>query len=453
MSYAGRRVLVLGMGRSGRAALALLLRQGARVSAYDRDPRALEGLPAGVTRIDAAPPPFADYDTVVASPGVPVSAAPNLLPEVDLAAELLHAPILGVTGTNGKSTTSVLAGEMLRASGLDTTVAGNLGTPLCELVGQRPERIVAELSSFQLEHARRLRASVAVLLNLAPDHLDRHGTLAAYGAAKARLAELQQPGDTLVANLDDAWATGVAQTAPAVLFGFSAQRELAQGAFVAGDELRVSRDGRRLLRVPLRRLSPAARTPVVNALAASAAALACGATPEGIESALASFPGLPHRSTLVCTRAGVRYVNDSKATNPAAAAASLAARHEPVVWLCGGRNKGLDFAPLAPLAARARAVVAYGESAAAIAAALSGAAEVARHCKLESALEEAAARARPGDVVLLAPACASHDQFASFEERGERFGALARALPDERPPQEPGLARPADESDAEGEAC
>ncbi|MEE9279355.1 MAG: UDP-N-acetylmuramoyl-L-alanine--D-glutamate ligase [Myxococcota bacterium] len=430
MSYAGRQVLVLGLGRSGHAAVALLLQRAARVSAYDRDPAAFEGLPAEVVRIEGDELPALDpYDTAIVSPGLAVAAGPNVVPEIDLAAEFLEAPLVGVTGTNGKSTTCVMIAEMLRASGLEATAGGNLGTPLCALVDRPARWLVAELSSFQLEHARRLRARVAVLLNLAPDHLDRHGTLAAYGDAKARLAELQQPEDTLVANLDDAWATHVAAAAPAALFGFSEQRELTSGAHLSGSDLVVARDGRVIVRVDRASLSPAARTPVANALAAAAAALACGATAEGIGAVLASFSGLPHRSTEVCVRGGVRYVDDSKATNPAAAAASLAGQAEPTVWLCGGRNKGLDFVPLAPLAERARAVIAYGESARALGSALEGAAEVVLRCKLEDAVAEAAARARPGDVVLLAPACASHDQFRSFEERGERFAELARALP------------------------
>lgn len=434
MNYSGRRVLVLGLGRSGRAALELLLSQGARVSAYDRDSSALTDLPLEVGRIEGDElPALETYEIVVASPGFALQARENIVPEVDLAAQLLEAPIVAVTGTNGKSTTSVMIGDMLRASGFDTAVGGNLGTPLCELVGRRLDWVVAEVSSFQLEHARQLRARVAILLNLAPDHLDRHGTLEAYAAAKARLAELQSPEDVLVANLDDTWASRVAASAPATTFGFSQQRSLASGAFLAGSELVVAREGQIQLRVEHSALSRAARTPVANALAASAAAFVAGARDEAIAAVLTSFEGLPHRANEICVRGGVRYVNDSKATNPSAAAATAAAQRSPTVWICGGRNKGLSFAPLVPEARRARAVIAYGESAQAIASALAGTTEVIESCRLESALREAARRAVPGDVVLLAPACSSHDQFHSFEERGERFAELARALPDAAP--------------------
>jgi len=436
MSYSGKYVLVLGLARSGRGAVELLLRAGARVCAYDRKLEALTGLPPGVEQIcSPTPPDFADFDSVVASPGVTVAASEKLVPEVDLAAEFLDAPLIGVTGSNGKSTTTVLIGQMLAASGFDTGVGGNLGTPLCALVGRGHTRIVAELSSFQLEHARRLHASVAVLLNLAPDHLDRHGSLASYGAAKARLAELQSREDFLVVNHDDRWARSVAEHAPARVFAFSVERPLPAGAYLDGKDLVLARDGQIGLRLPIDELSAASRRPVANALAAALAAQLAGATPEAIRATLADFEGLPHRARDVCVRAGVRYVDDSKATNPAAAIASLLAQTTPIVWLAGGRNKGLAFGELAEAARRARVrqVLVYGESAAELELALAGACPVERVATLAQAVARAARCAQPGDAVLLAPACASFDQFSSFEERGRCFAELAGALPDERP--------------------
>ncbi len=431
MNETGRHILVLGLGRSGRAAVELLLREGARVSAYDRNPGAFEGIDGRVERLGgAALPPLRGYDAIVASPGVPVPEGIQVIPEVDLAAGHLHAPIVGVTGSNGKSTVTTLVGEMLRASGFETAVGGNLGTPLCAFADRPADRIVAELSSFQLERAERLRAHVAVLLNLAPDHLDRHGSVEAYGRAKARLADLQHADDVLVANLDDAWARDVARRAPARVHGVSAERRLETGAFVDGADLVVARDGGVRLRIALAGIARPARTPVANALAASAAALAAGATPEAVHAVLARFEGLPHRAREVCVRAGVRYVDDSKATNPAAAAACLGAQDGPVVWIAGGRNKGLSFDELLVPARRARALVAYGESAQDLAYALQGATEILVTGTLAEAVAAAARLARPGDTVLLSPACASFDQFRDFEERGERFTELARALPD-----------------------
>ncbi|MEX2208994.1 MAG: UDP-N-acetylmuramoyl-L-alanine--D-glutamate ligase [Myxococcota bacterium] len=433
MSHSGEHVLVLGMARSGRAAVELLHGNGARVCAYDRTPEALEGLPADVERIcEPTLPDFTRFDRVVQSPGVRVEPSAKLVPEVDLAAEFLDAPLVGVTGSNGKSTTTVLIGQMLAKSGFDTGVGGNLGTALCALVGRGHARIVAELSSFQLEHARAFHANVAVLLNLAPDHLDRHGTLERYGAAKARLAELQHGEDALVVNHDDAWARAVGERAPARLFAFSTEARLERGAYLDGKDLVLAPEGRIVLRVPHDALSDASRRPVANALAAALAAHLAGATAEAIRATLAEFEGLPHRLRDVCVRAQVRYVDDSKATNPAAAIASLLAQTAPIVWLAGGRNKELAFDELADAARRARVrhALVYGESAAELERALAVACPVERVATLAQAVARAAACARPGDVVLLAPACASFDQFTSFEERGRRFAELACALPD-----------------------
>ena len=431
MSEERSPILVLGAGRSGAAAARLLRRQGERVTLYDRDADALDRLELDdeIERVSGANlPPFEDYARVVTSPGVPAPAHEKLTPEIDLAASALRAPIVGVTGTNGKSTCTVLLGDMLRAGGFTVALGGNLGTPLCALVDEPVDWIVAELSSFQLEHARRLRARVAVLLNLAPDHIDRHGSLAAYGAAKARLAELQTPDDVLVSNGDDDWARSVAQRSPARVLEFSSERALPSGASLDGGDLVLRSDGAEQLRVSSDALAHAARTPISNALAATAAAHAAGAAPDAIRGALARFSGLPHRAQLVCRRRGVDYIDDSKATNPAAAAACLASQARPTWWLAGGRNKDVDLSPLAAAAAATRAAIVYGEAAPELERALKGVTEVVRVDTLDAALEHAARHARPDDVVLLSPACSSFDQFRSFEERGERFARLARAL-------------------------
>ncbi|HTO06202.1 MAG TPA: UDP-N-acetylmuramoyl-L-alanine--D-glutamate ligase [Myxococcota bacterium] len=433
MNYSGRHILVLGAARSGRAAAELLLRAGARVAVYDRKAEALAGLPAGVETLSGdSAPGYGGFDAVVASPGFPTRADPKLIPEVDLAAQFLDARLIGVTGSNGKSTTTTLVGEILAESGFRTGVGGNIGTALCSLVGQGYEWVVAELSSFQLEHARALHADVALLLNLAPDHFDRHGTLERYGAAKARLAELQAPEAWLVANRDDAWSSAVARKAPARVAWFSTRERVETGAWLDGDSLCVVREGELRARIPLAELSSASRRPVDNALASAAAADLAGASADAIHSVLARFQGLPHRVRDVCVRAGVRWVDDSKATNPAAAVASLLSQTTRIVWLAGGRNKGLDFAPLADAARRARVRIAYvfGESAEDLARVLSPVIRVERVDTLADAVAYAAASARPGDVVLLAPACASFDQFKSFEDRGEQFAALACAIPE-----------------------
>ena len=431
MRYDGERVLVLGAGRSGRAALRLLVARGARVTLYDRDPASAADLPDGIECLHGpVPPPFDAFDRVVQSPGVPAAPHPRLVPEVDLAAAELQGPLVGVTGTNGKSTTSVLIGEMLEQSGLSVAVGGNLGTALCELVDEKADWLVAELSSFQLEHARAVRARVAVLLNLAPDHLDRHGSLEAYGRAKARLAELQESAGVLVVNADDSWARGVAERSAARVLRFSTRAPCRPGGFLEGDELVIALPDDAELRIPTEALSHASRTPLQNALAAAVTAAACGASPTATRAVLTGFEGLPHRGALVCVRGGVRFVDDSKATNPAAAVQSLAAQPQPIVWIAGGRNKGLDLAALAPAARAVRAALVIGEAAPELADALRPATEVVEVGTLAEAVREAARRAGPGGSVLLAPACTSLDQFASFEERGARFAELARALPD-----------------------
>ncbi len=429
-----QRILVLGMGRSGRAAAALLRRGGADLCLYDRDASRVDEARislGGELRVASGetPPDFDGFDRVVASPGLRLAPDPRLVPEVELAAEHLRAPLIGVTGTNGKSTTVVLIGEMLSASGMRAGVGGNLGTPLCELVQEPADWVVAELSSFQLEHARKLRVRIAVLLNLAPDHLDRHGDLATYAAAKAKLAELQQESDTLVANADDTWAQAVAERAPGRPLFFSTARQLEEGAWRDGDELVLGREGQDELRVPIDQLSRACRAHLPNALAAWLASAEAGAAAPAMLDVLRDFAGLPHRSEPVCTRSGVHYVNDSKATNPAAAAACVDAQHAPLWWLAGGRGKGADFTPLARVNATVRTAFVFGEAAQELDAVLSSRMQVVRVESLDAALHQAARRAQPGDVVLLSPACASHDQFESFEARGERFSELARALP------------------------
>ncbi|MCE2392394.1 MAG: UDP-N-acetylmuramoyl-L-alanine--D-glutamate ligase [Proteobacteria bacterium] len=431
MKLEGRSVLVIGMGRSGNAALELLRGAGARSSAYDRDPSRLAGLPDDVERHSGDAPPALDaFDLAIASPGVSLPPDERIVPEVDLAAEHLRSTLIGVTGTNGKSTTTALIAACLRESGLDAQTGGNFGTPLCALVESAPEYVVAELSSFQLERARRLRPRVGVLLNLAPDHLDRHGSLKAYAAAKARLADLQRPGDTLVFNADDPWARDVRARDGVRRLGFSERSPQADGAFVESGGLVLARAGRPLLSVPLARLSRAARSPLSNALAAAAAAHAAGAALEAISGALCRFEGLPHRGAEVCTRGGVRYVDASKATNPAAAAVSLSAEPGPLIWLAGGRNKGLDFGGLSAAARGVRLAVLFGESGPALAESLAGSCPTERVARLADAVVRAAEIALPGETVLLAPACASFDEFRSFEERGARFAELARSLSD-----------------------
>ena len=411
-----RRALVVGLARSGRAAALALAARGVEVVAADRDEELDTGRlrAAGVeVRLGADDPALLDgVDLLVKSPGVPAEAplvaaarerAVPIWSEVELAYRFLRGnPVLGVTGTNGKTTTTELLGAIFRAAGRPVEVAGNVGRPLSTVADPDPDAwVVAELSSFQLEDIDAFRATVGVLLSVTPDHLDRHGSLEAYTAAKLRLFENQTAEDTAV-----------------VPRGFPP----------------VPGAGRRIEFGPEDELPAEPRLPGThnreNAAAATAAARAAGIPDEAIAEALRTFAGVPHRLEPVGEVGGVRYVNDSKATNPEAAERALTA-YDRIRLILGGSRKGASFDALARAAREQGVLRAYliGESATEIAAALDreGVPYLASG-DLEAAVHAAAADAGPGDVVLLSPACASFDQFNDYEDRGERFRALVEAL-------------------------
>ena len=392
-----KRALVLGLARSGRAAQAALEAGGTEVVAADRT----LGNDEDVTLLDGV-------EVLVKSPGVPgeaplVAAARErgipVWSEIELATRLLPNPILGVTGTNGKTTTTELLGAMLGAR-----TAGNVGTALSELVGNvaADAWIVCELSSFQLEDVDRFRPKVAVLLNLEPDHLDRHGSVEAYRAAKLRIFENQGEADVAVVPRGFGPVPGRARRVD----------------FAADDEL------------PAEPLIPGAHNRE-NAAAATAAARAVGIDDARIATVLSTFPGVEHRLELVAEVAGVRYVNDSKATNSAAARRALNAYDAPLHLILGGRPKGESWGELAHDVAAANVVTAYliGEAAEPLSVDL-GYENVPFlvSVTLERALAEAASVARPGEIVLLSPACASYDQFRDYEHRGEEFRRLVQNL-------------------------
>lgn len=435
----GRRVLVLGLGISGRSAAAFCAARGALVTAADeRTADALPDLSAladgGVSlRVGAPFPSAAAFDLVVPSPGVPparYAGATQVWGDLELAYRHLSVPIVAITGTNGKSTTTRLVEAMLRSAGLRAEAAGNIGSAALDLVGRAIDVAVLEVSSFQLETIQRFRARVGVVLNVTPDHIDRHGSLEAYAGAKARLLETQRAGDVAVLSADDPIVAAMARRARADVAWFSLRRPVERGAWLDAGAAVVT-GGARPLRVPLDGLRLRGVHNLENVLASLAAVAAFGADVQKAAGALASFDGLPHRSEIVRERGGVTWVNDSKGTNVGAAQRSLESFDRPVVWIGGGKDKDLDFAPLASLAhQRMRAAVLIGEAAGKLEAVLDGHVPVYREPDLEAAVRRCARLARPGDVVLLSPACASFDQFRSYEDRGERFRAAVRALPD-----------------------
>jgi UDP-N-acetylmuramoylalanine--D-glutamate ligase len=432
---AGKRVLVLGLGVSGRSAAEWLAAQGASVVAADERPAealALGALDPRVTlACGASFPDPAGFDLVVPSPGVPparyAARARAAWGDVELAGRALAVPIVAVTGTNGKSTVTLLVEALLRAAGLRAEAAGNIGHPALELVGRPLDAAVLEVSSFQLETTERFRPRVAVILNATPDHQDRHGSFEAYLEAKARILDHQGTDDAAVLCRDDAAVWGLAPRVRGRLYAFGRRGPFERGAWLDAGAIALA-DGERRWRVALDGVALAG-VDLENAAAALAAVAALGLDPARAGAALPDFRGLPHRCEVVARRGGVTWVDDSKATNVGAAQRALERFRAPLVWLAGGRNKGLDFAPLAEAArGRVRAALLFGESAGELERALAGAVPSERTETLDAAVRRAAELARPGDVVLLSPACASFDQFRSYAERGERFRAAVEAL-------------------------
>ncbi len=434
---AGRRVLVLGLGLSGRSAARHCAAAGARVVAADERPAAELGelrelAPTVELALGAPFPDPAGFDLVVPSPGVPPARyrerARRVWGDLELAYRALSVPIVAITGSNGKSTTTRLVEALLRAAGLRAEAAGNIGVAALDLVGRPLDVAVLEVSSFQLETVEAFRPRVAVILNLTEDHIDRHGSFAAYVAAKARLLENQTEADTAVLSADDAGVARLASVARARVIQFSLRAPVPRGAWLDAGSVCL-RDGGAPLRISLEGLRLRGVHNLENVTAALAAVFALGADVAKAAGALPFFEGLPHRCEPVGERAGVSWIDDSKGTNVGAAVRSLESFRQPVVWIAGGKDKDLDFAPLVAAArGRVRAALLIGEAAPKLEAVLAGTVPTERVGTLEAAVARAARLARPGDVVLLSPACASFDQFRSYAHRGECFRAAVQAL-------------------------
>jgi UDP-N-acetylmuramoylalanine--D-glutamate ligase len=445
MRLNGTRTLVVGMKKSGMASAELLVRQGAAVRATDLKP--LEELTelgearALLERLDIpfarqTPEVFEGCELIVLSPDVPADLPPleearrrgvRVIGEVELAAPFLKGRTIGITGSNGKTTTTSLVGHMLRAAALPVQVGGNIGTPVTAMVesSRADGWNVLELSSFQLETISAFRAHIALALNVTDNHLDRHHTFENYAAAKGRLFETQRSGDFAVLNAEDPVSMGYADRTPAAAQWFSSRRAVSPGASLLGDDLVL--DGRPLIKaaeIPIR-----GRHNVENVLAASIAAARAGVKPEAIAAAVRTFQAVEHRLEFVRSVSGVDFYNDSKATSVDATLKALDAFPGGLWVILGGKDKGLDYAPLrAPLEAKARAALLIGAAAAKISSQLRGAAPLVDSRTLDAAIAYAFAKSQPGDTVLLAPACASFDQFKSFEHRGQVFKQIVNQL-------------------------
>ena len=444
-SVDGKRVTVAGAARSGKAAAQLLARKGARVTVSDVSPDIADA--ATLTHMGVrlelgghVLETFTSADLIVLSPGVApdlpeVTAARRqgvpVIGEVELASRWLRGRVIAITGTKGKSTTTELTGRILEAAGFKVTVGGNIGAPLSGQVAESTAETfhVVETSSFQLEQTDTFHPWIAVMLNFSPDHLDRHPGEAAYAAAKARIFANQQPSDWSVINADDPQVLALARGGRAATRLFSRRTPIVEGTGIEGGWIVDRRPTRTERLVPLDAIQLLGPHLVDDVMAAATVGVIAGAAPAAMTAAVESFRGLEHAMELVTEVEGVRFVNDSKATNVEAALRSIESFESGLVPIMGGRFKGGNLRLLRqPLSARARALVAIGEATPLIREALSGAVEVHEAASLHEAVLTAFALAKPDGVVLLAPACASFDMFRDYAERGRLFKSEALSL-------------------------
>ena len=448
MELKNKRVLVVGLGRSGAASAIFLQERGAKVTVSDSKSEAQlqNDVPALLDRgisIEAGrhgERTFRDQDLIVVSPGVP-SDQPQLqqaralgipvIGEVELAFRHLQGKVLAITGSNGKTTTTSLVGEILEKSGKQTLVGGNIGTPVISLVGKStPEtNLVLEISSFQLETIARFRPWIAAILNITPDHLDRHHTFQAYVDAKARIFENQEAGDFAILNADDSACVALRSRVKSELYWFSRKQEVERGAYLKGDQVIFRRNGTGQPVLRRNEIQLKGEHNVENVLAAVAMSMLAGCTPDQVRRAVMEFRAVEHRLELVTSINGVTFYNDSKATNVDATIKALESFPGNIHIILGGKDKGSDYTLLNPLL-RERVKRAYliGAAAEKIASQIKGAAPLVHSGTLEHAVRQAFDAARPGDVVVLAPACASFDQFENYEQRGRVFNELVFLL-------------------------
>ncbi|HXY25698.1 MAG TPA: UDP-N-acetylmuramoyl-L-alanine--D-glutamate ligase [Candidatus Acidoferrum sp.] len=443
----GKRVLVVGLARTGVATALFCAARGAQVTCTDT--RLENEIADSVSRLrtagvnlELAGHPerlLLHQDLIIPSPGVPADTpflraarakGITIWSEIELADRFLNGKLIGITGSNGKTTTSSLIEHVLRCAGFPTILAGNIGTPLISCVEKTNDQTitVAELSSFQLELIESFRPNISVFLNLTPDHLDRHRTFEAYGSAKARIFENQIETDSAVLNADDAATAPLAPSRPHV-YWFSRKQRVAQGAFVRGSEIAFRHDGVEEAVLRLSDIPLAGGHNVENVLAAVVATRIAGAEPAAIAKGVRSFSGVEHRLEFVTEIGGVRYYNDSKATNVDATLKALDAFPGRILIILGGKDKGSDYTVLqAPLRQKAILALLIGAAAEKIEKQIAGSVAIERAETIQRAVDTAAHAAQPGDIVILAPACASFDQFQNFEHRGRVFKELVHQL-------------------------
>jgi UDP-N-acetylmuramoylalanine--D-glutamate ligase len=441
MELKGKRAMVVGLGVSGRAAARFLGARGAALLLTDKKADlATDGLPAGEIQLGGENSAWLKgVDLVVTSPGIPRDSillreaqqrGIPVIGELELAYQLVKAPIIGITGTNGKSTVTTMVGDILTAAGKSVFVGGNLGTPLIAAADQDVDAMVIEISSFQLEWIEKFRAHVAIHLNLTDDHFERYRDLEEYGAAKARIFENQGAGDFAILNRDDPNVWKLRHTMRSRVIGFGLTAAPAGGdAIWTGPGQLFFDINRRRGRIDLAQFKLPGRHNLANAMAAAAAALAIEVDPGAIEEGLALFKPLSHRIEMVHEWRGIKFIDDSKGTNVGAVVEALEAMSAPVILIAGGFDKGGDYAPLRkPLTEKVKLAIFIGAARDKMRAALDSATRIEVVENLAGAVARAAEVAVAGDTVLLSPACSSFDQFRDYAERGNLFQKLVRAL-------------------------
>lgn len=447
MKLQGKRVLVVGLARTGIGVVRFLAEKRARVTATDirtadelqEYSSAIRGLAVntelGAHRVET----FLNADLIVVSPGVPLSIEPitaarekgiEVISEIELACRFIRDPIIGVTGTNGKTTTTLLLGDMLKASGRRVFVGGNVGNPLIDCAGRGTwDYVVAEISSFQLEAIDTFRPHIALMLNISEDHLDRYPAYGEYIRAKFRIFSNQRPSDFAVLNASDGIIYAMSSEIKARKWYFSLTSPVEVGAFLDGDDLVCHDQSGNTERLELSQVSLKGIHNIENMLAAVAAAKICSCPREAIQTALESFKGLPHRLEFVRELDGVTFYNDSKGTNVGSVVKSLRSFYQPIILIAGGKDKGGDYSPLkGTVVERVKLLVLMGEASRRMAEALGGCVPTEMAGTLEEAVHRAFDDAEPGDIVLLSPACSSFDMFRDYEERGNLFKEIVHHL-------------------------
>ena len=440
MDFTGKKIVIIGMGKTGIAVARFLGKKRAKVTVTDEKP------------VDQWGDEFkqiakkkwleiGDYNArilkgasmIVPSPGVPpgndllVEAQKKNIPvisEIELAYWFLKVPVIAVTGTNGKTTTATLLGEILKCSGKKTFVGGNIGNPLIEYVegSQKEDFIVAEISSFQLQWIEKFRPFIAVLLNITCDHINYHGSFAEYRRIKARVFSNQTKADFAILNAADPEQEGIAKIIRAQIIKFSSKSVLQKGVFIKNNNIILRMPGANEEQYPLSIINLPGLHNVENVMAAIMAARFCGCSQENIIAAVAAFRGLSHRIEFVGEKNSIKFYDDSKGTNVGSVMRALETFARPVILLLGGRDKDGDFETLKPLlAAKAKKVILFGEARNRIASVIGKDMPALKKAKLREAIESAYENAQPGDIILLSPGCASFDEFANYKERGNFF--------------------------------